>query len=498
MKETKTTESAPAPKMKTIYSGYRWELLVLLFFAYFFHQSDRAIYGVVSTPIQDYLHIQDLNYTRTITYALMAIFVPLAGFVGDRFNKRRLLIGCLFFWSIATIGTGSIESVYGLIFINSIALVVAEAFYGPASTSLIASYHKETRSVALSVHQTAVYLSVIFCGGVAGWIAQHGGNFAIKLAGGYNALVSSIGLNTISFNNIASWDSENCGWRLAYWAFGGVSLIIGALLILRLKDPTKVRFADSSVVETVKSSEKEGVWQAIKGIAKAFFTTPSALLLTVGFTAIVFVNNAYVIVVPSFLGDKFHLNLTQAGWNGMFWHNIAAFGCIYLGGFLSDHMSKKRPTYRPIQQFVAMLIGAPIVCAIGYANNLTTVYALFFLMGACRGFFECNTHASVFETIPIKYRSATVALMLFFAFFIGSPSAQFFSALYHKYNAQGKPDFGYQLGYVMLGIAWFIGAICVGIAAFGTFEKDRAKRIAAESAAALDNPQLTIAKGTQS
>ena len=201
---------------------------------------------------------------------------------------------------------------------------------------------------------------------------------------------------------------------MAFWVFGGASIVVGVLLIFRLKDPRKVQFSDGSKVETAKPREKFSVIEFLK----IYFSTPSALLLTAGFTAIVFVNNAYLNVIPLFLQRKFELSPTAAGWNGMFWHHIAAFMCIYLGGFISDRIAKTSPSFRPKLQFFAMLIGAPIVFSIGMAKSLTAVYALFFLWASAE-FYECNTHASVFETIPVKYRSSTVSVMILFAFLIG-------------------------------------------------------------------------------
>lgn len=444
MSSVKKNIPPASPVLQKISPSYRWELMVLLFLAYFFHQADRAIYGIVAASLQSEFHMNDelLGMTRTIMFTLMALIVPFAGFVGDRINKRYLLIGCLFCWSFATLGTGASVNLLMLTLFNSVALVVAEAFYGPASTSLIASYHRETRSLALSIHQTAVYLSVIFCGLIAGWISEH-------------------------------YD-----WRTAFYLFGGVSLFIGCLLLWRLKDPAKVVFSDGSKIETIKPSEKGNAKDSIVGFLKTYFTTPSAMLLTVGFTAIVFVNNAYLNVISLFLQRKFELSPTVAGFNGMFWHHIAALICIFMGASLSDKFAKKSPTFRPKLQFVAMLIGAPVVCLIGFAPSVTIVYALFFLMGVCRGFYECNTHASVFETIPVKYRSTTVGVMILFAFLIGAWSAQLVGILYDKYGMQG-----YRYAFIMLGATWLIGAFCVGVAAFKTFAKDRMRRIAAEEAA---------------
>lgn len=436
-----------ANDVKTIAPSYRWFLLVLLFLAYFFHQSDRAIFGIVSTSIKESFDMPDkiLYMTRTIMFTLMALIVPVAGFFGDKVNKRKLLISCLFCWSVATICTGFVTNVWGLIIFNSVGLVVAEAFYGPASTSLISAYHTKTRAIALSVHQTAVYLSVIV-----------GGYLAAKVC---ELCQGALGAD---------------GWRGTFWTYGGISVLVGIMLVLWLKDPSKVRIAGETTTDAPKATEKPSVSEFLNMI----FSNPSALLLTVGFTAIVFVNNAYLNVVPKFLQEKFELSQTAAGWNGMFWHHIAAFGCIYIGGWVSDTIASKNPSYRPKQQFFAMAIGAPVVAFLGAVNSLTTLYALFFLMGVCRGFYECNTHASVFETVPAKYRSTTVGFMIFFAFLIGAWSCQMVAAFTDHFGM----ELGYKYAFAALGGAWIIGAACVGVAAFGTFKRDRARRLAAEEA----------------
>jgi len=454
----KSVPDVPRPA-KPISSFYRWELLALLFLAYFFHQSDRAIYGVVATSIKSEFHLSDqtLYATRTIMFALMALVVPLAGFVGDKANKRKLLIGCLFCWSAATLLTGASWSVLALILFNSVGLVVAEAFYGPASTSLIASYHKETRSLALSIHQTAVYLSVIFCGLVGGWL------------------------------------SERLSWRAAFWTFGAISVLIGCLLIWRLRDPAKDG-GSSENASNKQDAKSSGDKVSVGEFLGMIFRNPSALCLTVGFTAIVFVNNAYLNVVPKFLQDRFALTPTSAGFHGMFWHHIAALIFIFVGASLSDRVSRRFPTFRPKLQCLAMALGVPVVAAMGRAGSPEALFGLFFLMGVCRGFYECNTHAAVFETVPAKYRSTTVGFMIMFAFLIGSWSAQMVGACVDSAvaasvaelgeeagRAQGYVD-GYRTAFTALSCAWLIGAICVGFAAFGTFARDRQKRIDAETA----------------
>ena len=39
---------------------YKWILLALLSCAFFFHQADRVLFGLLTIPIQDELHLTDL------------------------------------------------------------------------------------------------------------------------------------------------------------------------------------------------------------------------------------------------------------------------------------------------------------------------------------------------------------------------------------------------------------------------------------------------------
>ena len=50
---------------------------------------------------------------------------------------------------------------------------IGETFYFPASMSLVADYHgKKTRSRAMSIHQTSVYVGTIAGSAISGYIAE--------------------------------------------------------------------------------------------------------------------------------------------------------------------------------------------------------------------------------------------------------------------------------------------------------------------------------------
>ena len=127
--------------------------------AFFFHQADRALFGLLTIPIQDDLHLTDVQIgwiNTTLSWTLAAMTV-VAGFLGDRFSRKWIITLSLIAWSLMTICMGFIGGFAGALFFRSIATGVGESFYAPSAYALIAVHHKETRSVALSIHQAALY-----------------------------------------------------------------------------------------------------------------------------------------------------------------------------------------------------------------------------------------------------------------------------------------------------------------------------------------------------
>jgi MFS family permease len=402
---------------------YKWELLALLFFAFFFHQGDRAIYGVVLPAIKTDLGISDsqLGLVGSVLFATLALMMPVAGYLGDIWNRKKIIVSSLVFWSVATMLTGFAGGVGGLIAFRSIATAGGESFYAPTAYPLIAAHHTRTRSIALSVHQASLYIGVMVSGFIGGWIADR-------------------------------W-----GWRSAFYVFGAGGIVLGLVLAVRLLDaPPPAREEAGGAVSP---------FQAL-GV---LFRSPSALLLTAGFTAIVFVNNAYVVWAPVFLKERFDLSLAQAGGYAMSWHHLAALGGILLGGWLSDRFAAARPVFRLQLMSGAMLLGAPVIVLLGRADALVAACTAMAGFGFFRGLYEANTHAALFEVIAPKFRASAVGIMTMLAFLTGSLSPWLLGRL-RETHAAGR---GLGLGFSALGGAYVIGGVAVLCAVMFTFRKDQ-------------------------
>lgn len=405
---------------------YKWELLALLSFAFFFHQADRAIYGVVLSEIKSDLHLSDgqLGMVGSVLFFTLAVMMPITGYLGDVCSRKWIITCSLVFWSGATMLTGLTRGLWGLVLFRSVATAGGEAFYAPAAYSLLGAYHQRTRAFAMSVHQSAVYLGVMVSGYLAGSIAEH------------------------------------FGWRSAFYVFGVAGVFLGAVFVFRLKDPPAVDRLQPGADNT-----RIGPFEAL-GV---LFRTPTALLLTVGFTAIVFVNNAYVVWAPAFVHEKTGLTLAAAGGYAMFYHHLAALVGVLVGGRMSDTISVRRPRFRLQMQSLAMLLGAPAIFLMGTAGGLWGMCAAMIGFGLCRGFYEANTHASLFDVIEPRYRASAVAMMVMLGFLAGSVSPWLLGRMRETaLSAQGLST-----GFAALSAAYVIGALAVGAALVFTFDRDR-------------------------
>jgi MFS family permease len=422
--------------------NYKWELLALLSCAFFFHQADRALFSVVLIPIQKELGLTDgqMGEIGSWMFATLAVMVPLAGFLGDRLSRKWIITCSLLFWSCATSITGMATGLLGLILFRSVATGGGESFYAPSAYALLASHHKTTRSIALSMHQAALYIGLMCSGYLAGMVE-------------------------------AVW-----GWRSVFYIFGGFGILLGVLFVFRLKDapkeetPAAPAGAARGRARATDGAGKPKVWESVCVLVK----TPSALLATVGFCAVVFVNNAYVFWAPSFVMEKFKdaavpMSLTQAAGGAMLYHHLAAFGAIMAGGFLTDWLVSRHPRFRLLLQGFALLLGAPMIYLIGVADGVQATWLAMAGYGVFRGLFEVNTHASLFDVVSSKYRSTAVGLMTMTAFILGTVPTWMIGRFCDLHGKVG----GIQQGFVVMACAYVVGAAAIFCSMLFTFNRDR-------------------------
>ncbi|HOI79362.1 MAG TPA: MFS transporter [Petrimonas sp.] len=395
---------------------YKWEMILLLWLAFFFNQADRQIFNVVLPAIRSDLNLadSDMGLVASILILVYGILVPVAGYVGDRSNKKYVLMFSLLIWSTSTLFSGMSTMLIHLIFLQSIATGGGEAFYSPSANAMIGEHHDKTRATAMSIHQTALYAGIIMSGYLAGWIA------------------------------------DQFGWRVAFYVFGGLGIILSLIIAARLKDSLPVNTAGNKV--------------RLSDALNMFFRKPTALLLTGAFAGMVFVNVGFMTWMPTYLHEKFGFSLARSGFDATFYHYVAAFIGVLLGASLADRFSNKVTGMRGIVQGTGLLLGAPFIFWLGIGNTPFLVYLALAFFGIFRGVYDSNIFAALYDVVEPRFRSTATGLMLMFAFITGASAPYILGKI--------KPILGLAWGLSALSVVYIAAALCIFIAVRFYYKKD--------------------------
>lgn len=403
-------------------SWYKWEVLMLLWMAYLLNQADRQVFNTVLPAIRDALNLTDtsIGLIATIFNLCYAFMVPMGGWVGDKFSRKWVVTIAILFWSVATMFTGLATGVIMLIIMRSVATGGGEAFFGPANYSLLGQYHKETRARAMSIHQTAYYIGVILAGWLAGLIA------------------------------------DKLGWQYSFIIFGAVGVFWGILMAIRLKDKK-----DDNEEAAAKEENKVGILDGFKVV----FTTPTALMLTIGFSGLIFVITGFMTWVPAFLQEEFGQNQAAAGFNSMFWTYLAAFVGVLLAGSLSDRFAAKSNKARMMLQAFGLIAGAVFLFIMGYSTTLWVLYLSFAGWGFFRAFFDANTYTVLYDVTPSHLHASCSSAMITTGFAVGALAPVVLGAMKDSLGSLAAT-------FPVLGIIWVVCAILMFVVSRTSYQKD--------------------------
>jgi MFS family permease len=404
--------------------SYKWEVLLLLWMAYLLNQGDRQVFNTVLPAIREALNLTDtsVGLIATIFNLFYAAMVPVGGWAGDRFSRKWVTTISILFWSVATMFTGLATSFFWLIILRSVATGGGEAFFGPANYSLLGQYHTDTRARAMSIHQTAYYIGVILAGWLAGLIA------------------------------------DKMGWKYSFIIFGAVGIFWGILMIFRLKDkPEETPVEEKAPVK----EDKPGFFDGFKTV----FSTPTSLMLTIGFSGLIFVITGYMTWVPAYLQEEFGQNQEMAGLHSMLWTYIAAFIGVLLAGTLSDKIGARDHKTRMYIQGAGLVLGAVFLFLMGGNRILWILYACFAGWGFFRAFFDANIYTVLYDVTPARLHASCSSAMITTGFAVGALAPVILGAMK---EASGSLSATFPL----LGVIWAVTGVALFVVGRLCYQKD--------------------------
>ncbi len=334
--------------------------------AYFLNYCDRQSMFAMFPALKADLGLTDtqLGLTGSIFLWVYGLGCPIAGQFADKFSKRLLVVLSLAVWSAATVGTGLAASAFMLLALRGV-MGISESLYMPAAIALTANAHSPVkRSRAIAALTTAQIIGTVGGSWFGGWMAQQG------------------------------------RWREAFFALGALGLLYALPYCFFLR-----RVNEEAQIETRES----GARVALSALVKV----PTFLLLCVVFPAFVFGLWLLYAWLPSFLHEKFALNLTDAAFNATVFLQGATLVGMFGGGVLADRLYLRTKAARLWVLVASLLLCGPCMNSLGHSHTLEATRFAAAGFGLFSGLFMGNIFPAAFEIAPADTRASAVGLLNF-------------------------------------------------------------------------------------
>jgi MFS family permease len=335
---------------------YKWVVVGVMWLIACMNYTDRMTVFSVFPVLQKQMGLSNIGLALIGSSFLWvyAVFSPIGGYLGDRFPRRRIILGSLVLFSLVTFATGLARSGNELLTLRCL-LGVSEAVFLPPALAYIASYHLDrTRSLANSIALSGLTAGA----GLGSWY------------GGFM--------------------TEHYSWRIGFFLLGGVGVLIAVLSMLVLRPDTPVTIARALDVPT------EAPGQKILAIVKRP-TAVSLIFLAFALSLTSWPTHSWL---PTYIFENFKLSLTRAGSMVTLFAALPALVGGIAGGILADWWSKHALRARMAVQVIGFSIMAPTMLAIGFMPSATTVAGVLLVYSVARGMLEGNSMPLFCSVLP--------------------------------------------------------------------------------------------------
>lgn len=352
---------------------YRWYVIAMLWCVCFLNYADRQAIFALFPLLRAEFHLSNVQLALVGSSFMWAyaLFGPMAGWLGDCLSRKWLILAGLIFWLFVTTATILAHQFWQLAVLRGLN-GIAEAVYFPAAMSLISSYHgAATRSRAMSLHQSAVYVGTIGGGVVASWLGEH------------------------------------FGWRSNFICFGTLGFLLSVILIFFLREPA----SGPSYNHETDTPHAKNPNLSLNKMAAQILGAPPVLRLIFAFIGANFVAMVFMVWLPTFLYGKFRLTLAMAGMNATLYLQLAAIAGVLVGGSLADSFSRRDRGGRMRTQVIGLLVGIPFLVLSGQTGSLSWYIFAMIGFGFAKGIYESNIWASLYDVVQPHQRATAVGIM---------------------------------------------------------------------------------------
>lgn len=346
---------------------YPWLVVALLWVVALLNYMDRQMLSTMQQAMgMDIVELQNaeaFGFLMSVFLWIYCVMSPVSGIIGDRLNRKWLIVGSLFVWSAVTLLMG-FATTYNEILILRALMGISEALYMPAALSLIADYHTgKSCSLAVGIHMTGLYVG--------------------QAVGGFGATVA------------AAWS-----WHTAFLSFGLVGVVYSLVLILLLRDKGRTK-------AVATNTQKESIWKAFP----ALFCTISFPVILFYFAVVSLPGWATKNWLPTLFANSLDIDMSQAGPMSTITIAFSSFLGVIIGGILSDRWVKRNLRGRVYTSALGLSLTIPSLVLLGTSHSVAGVVSAGLLFGIGYGMFDTNNMPILCQFVSAKYRATAYGIM---------------------------------------------------------------------------------------
>jgi len=357
--------SGTAPAVARSWLAPEWKLIAYLWICYLLNHADRQVVYTLFPALQ-----KEFGYSDTVVGLTGALFLwvyglcsPVAGILGDKFSKTKLIVASLGIWSAFTVLSGFSPNGVFLLVCRAL-LGVSESIFMPAGYGLMAAAHgPQTRSRAIAIFATSQLAGVAVGGALSAYIAEQ-------------------------FN-----------WRVSFWILGAAGILFTVPL------SRFFRSMPCSIQETSAPGK------ARLGAFFGLFRIPSVRIVTLFVAIATFGLFLVWSWLPTFLYDKFHLGLARAGFEASVYSPVGTALGLLVGGSLADRWYRRTHASRFWLITIAFFGAAPCIFLLGASPTLGATRIAAIAFGFFSGWISGNQAPALFDVAPASLRASAVGVL---------------------------------------------------------------------------------------
>jgi len=351
---------------------YPWVVVMLLWGVALLNYMDRQMLATMKpsmmTTFAELESAANFGRLMAIFLWIYALMSPVSGLIADRINRKWLIIGSLFVWSAVTMLMGYTTNFDHLYILRGI-MGVSEAFYMPAGLAMIADYHQgKTRSLAVGIHMTGIYLGQAF--------------------GGFGAIFAT-----------------NFSWQTTFHVFGFLGIAYSLILIFSLKEKR-----DDEGIQHVDQTFLQEFGSALKGMGSLLKTVTFWVILFY-FAAPSFPGWAAKNWLPTLISTSLNINMDYAGPIATITLSLSSLVGVIGGGIISDRWVHRNLKGRIYTGVIGLGLTIPSLLLIGLGGSIVPIIIGAIGFGLGFGIFDVNNMPILCQFATPRQRATGYGLM---------------------------------------------------------------------------------------